>query len=764
MSSAAEAVEFEFSDSSGSEYVPATDVDSSGSDKSLCHIRKKKFLTTLSRTNGTKADSKVDPSKSASHSTKVSEAHVLGVEQKSKKNCCYYCGKLVTKISRHLMNHNCEKEIINIHSVTDQKKKEHMLRELRLLGNYKFNLQCIDKGSGNLIVMRAPANKCQASSFLPCPYCFGFLYKRELVKHCKHCSFKPDHSKVDNPVEEAKLLLVARSGLQGNDDLNQLMLMKIREGKVKDKITKDPLILAFAASQLKRQRAAKGEFLAFIRQRLRILGRLLVECETQDRPLSLDDIIKPCNFDLFIHIVQTMTESEDKSKSLGLKIGHAIRKCCSLAKCLAIKAGNERRRSEVDDFIALLDGEWNDLVSSSLLRELYDKKLGKDTILPVTSDLMKLNRYMNSMLQKTYQDMETLPCEDNYFQLAKATLCKIIVFNKRRGGEVSRITLKDFTERPKWSSQKNEDISKSLTELEKKLAEKLDMIKVSGKRGRHVPILLTQDVVKAMDLLVRERRNVTVRENNKYFFATTGDKYLRGHEVLHTYVNNAGVSNPAAITSTNLRKYIATVSQVISLDKEELEWIADHLGHSIEVHRDFYRLQESTLEMCKVSKLLMAVENGSIHKLVGKKLSDIELEHCFPDDPDAQLQENRETYYCESVPNTSLVADLSEVEQDVCGETSQMQHKDTSLTEYHKERITEGKKNENEVPVRIKRKWDPTLRNQAFRYFKTSLVSCKVPGKTECANFLKTYSIEDRKWQDVKNLVYNEIKKKKTFS
>lgn len=58
---------------------------------------------------------------------------------------------------------------------------------------------------------------------------------------------------------------------------------------------------------------------------------------------------------------------------------------------------------------------------------------------------------------------------------------QIIVFNKRRGGRVSRITVKDFIARPKWSSPQNKDISKSLTDLEKILAEKLDMIKVSGK-------------------------------------------------------------------------------------------------------------------------------------------------------------------------------------------------------------------------------------------------------------------------------------------
>lgn len=55
-----------------------------------------------------------------------------------------------------------------------------------------------------------------------------------------------------------------------------------------------------------------------------------------------------------------MPENDEKSKSLGLKIGHAIRKCCSLAKCQRIKDGKEYKRSEIDDFITLPDEEWND--------------------------------------------------------------------------------------------------------------------------------------------------------------------------------------------------------------------------------------------------------------------------------------------------------------------------------------------------------------------------------------------------------------------
>ena len=774
---------------------------------------------------------------------------VLGVEKKAKKNCCYYCGKLVSKIGRHLQSHATEKEIIEISSKKNKREKTIALKELRLLGNYRYNLDCLERGSGNIIVMRAPTFNCRATDFIPCPSCFGFVYKRELYKHCRECPFKLEGA-ISNPMDEAKLLLMPKHlTLQGSDELNRCILNKLRNGSVKKKILDDPLIIAFGQSQMKRLRAAKGDKHSYLSQRLRLLGRLLIECERiSSCSVSLDDLCKPENFDLLIRTVQNMTEAESKPKSTGLKIGMVIRKCCVLAKCLAIKSANNIRRTQADDFLALMDGEWSDLLSSSLLRELYDKKLNKDTVLPVTSDLMKLNSLINERICKATQDISVFPSEENYFKLAKVTLCKIIVFNKRRSGEVSRISVADYLKRPDWSSKQNEEICKSMSELEKKLADRLDMIKVSGKRGRHVPILLTRDVVRAMDLLVRDRCHVNIKDSNKYFFATTGDKYLRGHEVLHAIAQEAGLSNPSAMTSTNLRKYVATVSQIIALDKEELEWLADHLGHSIEVHRDFYRLQESTLEMSKVSKLLMAIESGSIHKFAGKKLSDIDVEHCFDGDDcrklisqdggsrelqahielselqverieDDELLGETENYselqaevnecnesqaqneLCESQaqnercepqaqnercepqaqnelcepqaqnelsepqaqnelcePHT-LVDKYSEpqsVNDEYCGPQTQNEHCELQSQNKHSFDVKNSRKCK-----KGKKKWDPKVKNNAFRFFKKFLLSHQVPGKKECLNFIDIYEVKDRQWKDVKNLLYNEVRKKK---
>lgn len=59
-----------------------------------------------------------------------------------------------------------------------------------------------------------------------------------------------------------------------------------------------------------------------------------------------------------------------------------------------------------------------------------------------------------------------------------------------------------------------------------------------------------------------------------------------------------------------LRKYVTTVSQIVDMNQSELGRLASHLGHDIQIHKDFYRLQESIIEMALVGNLLVAVDEG----------------------------------------------------------------------------------------------------------------------------------------------------------
>lgn len=65
--------------------------------------------------------------------------------------------------------------------------------------------------------------------------------------------------------------------------------------------------------------------------------------------------------------------------------------------------------------------------------------------------------------------------------------------------------------------------------------------------------------------------------------------------------------------------------QVISLGPTDMKWVANHLGHDVKILEDIYRQQDATIELAKVSKLLIAVENGQIGDFRGKSLNDIQL-------------------------------------------------------------------------------------------------------------------------------------------
>jgi hypothetical protein len=65
--------------------------------------------------------------------------------------------------------------------------------------------------------------------------------------------------------------------------------------------------------------------------------------------------------------------------------------------------------------------------------------------------------------------------------------------------------------------------------------------------------------------------------------------------------------------------------QIAGLTKGELKWLANHMGHEVNIHESVYRLHDSTIELAKVSRLLMAVDAGKMKDYSGKSLEEIQL-------------------------------------------------------------------------------------------------------------------------------------------
>ncbi|KAG1953541.1 hypothetical protein F2P79_010030 [Pimephales promelas] len=125
-----------------------------------------------------------------------------------------------------------------------------------------------------------------------------------------------------------------------------------------------------------------------------------------------------------------------------------------------------------------------------------------------------------------------------------------------------------------------------------------------------------------LSLLVSKRKECGVTENNNYLFAVPcSDGHYRGQ--FGKYADACGAEDPQNLRSTYLGKQIATISQVMNLKDYELDQLADFLGHDIRVHREYCRLPQSTIQLAKISKLLMAMEKGSVKDIQGKSLDEI---------------------------------------------------------------------------------------------------------------------------------------------
>ena len=97
-----------------------------------------------------------------------------------------------------------------------------------------------------------------------------------------------------------------------------------------------------------------------------------------------------------------------------------------------------------------------------------------------------------------------------------------------------------------------------------------------------------------------------------------------GFILKHAY-NKAKLKRPELVTGAKLRKYLVTVSQILNLDNNQLECVANHLGHDLSVHRQFYRLPEEVIQIAKVSQLLPASEQGQVHRYRNKCLDEIDV-------------------------------------------------------------------------------------------------------------------------------------------
>ena len=640
----------------------------------------------------------------------------------NKTHSCIFCKQSIVKVARHMSRHHQEEsEVCQILSLPVG-SKERRLAWGKLLkdGDYAHNFQVLKQKRGT-VIPKYRQNTSNTGNLIPCPNCKGMYSRKYLYQHHKRCKHQGEKTRQRGVSKKGSLLLPSPSNVAGSFWRAVVLCMNV------DNISKacknDSLILKYG-ERIFLKRDFEEHTAVNVSSRMRELGRLLlvVKDKSMGQISTLKDALCVNNFDLLLSSVRMLANYNEETHqfgkgSLALRLGYSVKKCAMIKQMEAKKVNDRKDDQDAENFLQVFQGDWCDNISSMAHQSLRRKLFNEEQLLPECEDVQKLYGFVRD---HTASD---------YATLAQVTLCEISLFNRKRGGEVQRMTV-DNLKKGLLSDQPQADVQQSLTEVEKALAKKLKRVEIRGKFNRKVPILLTKSMLKKIDRILELREDMTI-ESPYLFSRANGDKPYRGSDVIKRFATEAQVSNLQLFTFTKLRKQVATMSQALEITENDQDMLAAFLGHDIRVHREYYRLPSAVLQKAKVAQVLMRINEGT-------------------EDPKGESTER-----CDDIENTEESPSASVDNDSNTAKSGPSAPPDMPVTYASAQDMPMHK-----TKVVVKKPWSKEEEAAVLRHFGHYVTMGKVPQKLEIQKVLDMESsLERRSWKNVKDFVYNRIKK-----
>ncbi|XP_044752036.1 uncharacterized protein LOC123311961 [Coccinella septempunctata] len=658
----------------------------------------------------------------------------------SKKSVfCAFCESIVQNFPRHLeRNHKSEHEVQALLAVPPgSKKRKEILVSLRKKGHYLISSQKtkpMRKGDMN-------------TNYLPCEYCLGFYSSRNLWRHKKTCHKNPTQGSSQKNCKSMAQNYLLRH-IKVDTKLRNEVFPRMRADEVSLTAKKDPLICAFGARYLKIHR--EKHFALVTSRKMREIARLLIEMRKIKTSIKdLLSALKPENYDVLVQATENISRYDKNSQrfaspTLALNMGTTLKQCCNIALVLTIKKSfpsvqTANFESDLRTLIQLIEGNWKFDVSSQAANDLNIQKWNKVSLVPLAGDLKLLKNCLLKKAEEAILNLNTNKDAKSYLNLLETIYCRLVLLNRRRPGELQRLSLETFrTAMQNNNSQHYEEFSEAISESEKLLMNKFKRIVMRGKRGRGVPVLISLDVQEHFDIILSYRDKFFKSSNDHLFGNPFTDTPIIGYKVLRKYAILSKAKNPDALTCTRLRKHLATLTQLFNMNENDMEQLASFMGHTLGIHRSSYRLPDDVYQTARISKLLILMEKGEAGQFKGKSLDDIDLN--LEEDlvePENNIEE-RTRELSEENENDDTVEDISEITE--------------------KEEPQKKKKDGKRVLI----PWTTAEKKVVLEYFKNHIRNERPPKRGECEDLISKNKeiLKNRNWLKIKVFVQNQYKRK----
>ena len=276
----------------------------------------------------------------------------------------------------------------------------------------------------------------------------------------------------------------------------QSIINNMRQDDVSFHIRRDSLICKYGESLYDKHGRVKSRH-QYIAQRMRELGRFMLVAKDMDKTVGgLEDLCEPSRYQFVVDVVRRLTEfsprkNEYRKPTTAVKIGFCLKGAVEVLIGQTLMNENEVGEKKAKRFFELLEKHWKNHVSVGAHQTIQEKRWNKEDDIPLTKNVMTLRDHLRKVEDEAKGELMERQSLTAYKALNETVLAQVIIFNKRREGEASRLPLETY--KKARTSPINEDIYEMLSPLEKELSRLLTRIEIRGKRGRKVPVFLTDN-------------------------------------------------------------------------------------------------------------------------------------------------------------------------------------------------------------------------------------------------------------------------------
>ena len=540
---------------------------------------------------------------------------VKAKDYKKPKRPCPYCKTAQSQLKRHVMAKHKNQDLVKKMLKLPPKEQESIMDEIRKEGIYENNLNEMKQEKPNLMRERRQGE----ANLVLCTTCKAFISKAYYGRHCQqfHQVHRSD-SKLKMPLPMSTMNKCDQDPEYFRDEI----LSKFRDteqgrlcqtdtfikavGKFNyDCQKKDPSKASLARKDaMSDMNTLASLFLVFKQIALDQQVAIMVEPK---------DMLNHHHFELLCEAIEKRSKGENGKLKHGLKLNiqNLLKTACKVMKGHYLIKDQIDCKQKIEDFEAVMRLREQYIFGDALytVKHRRAEVLRRPGSLPTENVVHAVRDYIVNKL-KTYNSDFDLWGKECFHEVRNLLVGRITLFNARRGGEPSRLTLQEWEDADKgvWLADQapktphSEEVMKTLSTM--KVAYQ------GGKGLKLVPCLIPEECVKPLRRLAspETRADAGVHPENMFLFPSTKNSKdpVNGWYCIEKICKDANMPN--ALTATEIRHRASTMFASTDASEPEREAFYEHMGHSESINKNIYQTPKAVREVFEIGNFLHTID------------------------------------------------------------------------------------------------------------------------------------------------------------